>query len=498
MAEKKKIVLKKKDEGETEKKPSEGKEIFMLISRLGRTLDRIECLKGVDLEFDEIILEGVMPPYELLAKLLSGAPAEAPPAAPPKEAPKLEEFKFKPPLREYKGKFEEVTIGATKEDGGTRDFTVTIGGSTVPPLYAFEGDLGRRPVIAHCVFDEAIPLPRVLKEYYEDVVDDPVQWAKKSVDVYGAKMIWLDLNSTDPKGSNRSAEEAAETVKEVLKAVGVPIGIGVRSGDMKKDVEVIERCAEAAAGENVLLFCASLTLPSVIGFGMALADEIYDYYKAAAKYNHCIASYQPMNTPGIVTLNKTGMEVGVPKNKIVVDPGLVAVGYGTEVAVSTIDALYSKAFIGDEAFQMPIIGGGCNAWLFKESYLDEPAWGSREHRGHAWELATTAAGLLSGLHLVVMLDQYAIEVIEGFLDRIYMEKIDSLDKLVKYMPGNNCKKCLHETCADLASAILEGKEEPEKCEILPEAGVRTIKRLLNPTKEGIPDPSEISDWIKAL
>ena len=50
-------------------------------------------------------------------------------------------------------------------------------------------------------------------EPYSDVLDDPVAWAKKAQDVYGADMIQLWLKSTDPNGMDRSAEEAAATAK---------------------------------------------------------------------------------------------------------------------------------------------------------------------------------------------------------------------------------------------------------------------------------------------
>ena len=47
----------------------------------------------------------------------------------------------------------EVTIGATKEQGGTRGTTVTIGGQTTLPYLTFEGGLPHPPVIAGYVAD---------------------------------------------------------------------------------------------------------------------------------------------------------------------------------------------------------------------------------------------------------------------------------------------------------------------------------------------------------
>ena len=52
-------------------------------------------------------------------------------------------------------------------------------------------------------------------EPFKDVVNDPVAWAKKCVESYGADLITLQLVSTDPNGLNRSGEEAAQTAKKV-------------------------------------------------------------------------------------------------------------------------------------------------------------------------------------------------------------------------------------------------------------------------------------------
>ena len=46
-----------------------------------------------------------------------------------------------------------VTIGATKEQGGSRAKTVTVGGQTTLPFLTFEGELPNKPVIAGFVAD---------------------------------------------------------------------------------------------------------------------------------------------------------------------------------------------------------------------------------------------------------------------------------------------------------------------------------------------------------
>ncbi|RJS71225.1 MAG: hypothetical protein CW694_05820 [Candidatus Syntrophoarchaeum sp. WYZ-LMO15] len=498
-----KVKLKKKGEEEAQATPSsgEGKEILDMIAGLNRLMKKVESIRGIDLEFDEIILEGVMPPYELLSKLLSAAPpavgAPAPAAAAevaeaPKPAIKLEEFKLTPPIETHPGAFAEVVLGATKDEGGTRAFTLKIGGNNTPPYYRFEGGLPHRPVIAHIVFDEDPGLSKLLREQYGDVVGDPAAWAKKLVDVYGAKAITLDLNSTDPKGTNRSAEEAAQTLREVLDAVDVPVGIVVRSGNMAKDVEVVEACAKEAKGENLFITSTSLVLPTWVG--VELDDEVLQYYDIAKEYGHTIVSYQPMNAQGLAWLNKTAINKEIPTSKIMTDPGMVGVGYGTELVVTTMDTVVNKALIGDENFQPPIIAAPCNAWLNREAWNKFEEWGSEIERGTSFECATAAAALASGAHMLVMLNQRAIEMTEALLDKIYLTKLTDTRSVMRHLPKNDCKKCGYNTCQEMAEALLKGEAEVEKCEQMTPAGIRTLKRLLNP--EGVkPDPAEIANWV---
>ena len=69
------------------------------------------------------------------------------------------------------GVVQEVTIGATKEEGGTRGKTVIVGGANSIPFMDFDGSPGQKPAIAMDVYD--IPpedLPEPLLKHYSDVV----------------------------------------------------------------------------------------------------------------------------------------------------------------------------------------------------------------------------------------------------------------------------------------------------------------------------------------
>ena len=87
----------------------------------------------------------------------------------------------------FTGSVNRLTLGATKEDGGTRTSTVTIGGASNVVYGGSSADAGEKPVIAMDVLDsKPEDWPDVLLEPYKDVLDSPGDWAKKCVEEFGA------------------------------------------------------------------------------------------------------------------------------------------------------------------------------------------------------------------------------------------------------------------------------------------------------------------------
>ena len=78
-----------------------------------------------------------------------------------------------------------VTIGALKEDGGTRGKTVTVGGQTALPHLTFDGELPHRPVIAGYVADVVPGWPDFVKTAIGSEMNSPIEWAQKTVEVFG-------------------------------------------------------------------------------------------------------------------------------------------------------------------------------------------------------------------------------------------------------------------------------------------------------------------------
>jgi len=131
----------------------------------------------------------------------------------------------------YSGDVKAISIGSG-------DKAVTVGGESCYPFYQFEGEMPNKPRTAMEIWDmEPEDWAESVLSPFKDVVSDPVAWAKKCVEEYGAEMIVLQLKSIDPNGENASAEDASEMVKKVSDAIDVPL-IVWGSANVEKDEEV--------------------------------------------------------------------------------------------------------------------------------------------------------------------------------------------------------------------------------------------------------------------
>ena len=111
------------------------------------------------------------------------------------------------PQTSYSGKIKEITLGTGAK-------TITTGGETSYPFYLFEGNMPHLPRIAMEVWDYSPDdWPTAALEPFAGVIKNPVAWAKKCINDYGAEIICLQLMSTYPNGLNRIADETAEVVK---------------------------------------------------------------------------------------------------------------------------------------------------------------------------------------------------------------------------------------------------------------------------------------------
>jgi acetyl-CoA decarbonylase/synthase complex subunit delta len=317
--------------------------------------------------------------------------------------------------REMLGALEEKKIEellpATSADGGTRERTVTIGGEKSLPFYNFDAKIPHPPVISVDCFDMPIPLARAVREYYEDVMGDPGEWAKKNVHEFGADMVTIHLISTDPTIKDTPARAAAKTVEEVLQAVKVPIVIG-GSGNPDKDPEVLEAAAEAAEGERCLIASANLNM------------DYERIAKAALNHGHVILSWTQLDINAQKTLNRYLFKLGVPREDIVIDPTTAALGYGLDYAFTNIERMRLSALKGDTDLAFPISCGITNAWGAREAWMkDSPIkedsdWGPAAYRGPMYEIITGLTLGLAGGDMFMMMHPKAASTVKKVTDAV--------------------------------------------------------------------------------
>ena len=301
----------------------------------------------------------------------------------------------------YTGNIKEITLGKG-------DNAVTIGGQACYPFYSFEGDMPNKPVIAMEVWDmEPDEWPEAALSHFKDVLSDPAAWAKKCVDEFGAKLIVLQLKSTDPNGLNASPEDAAATVKKVLDAIDVPL-IVWGTNNIEKDEEVLKKISEETHGSNLVLG--------------PVEDKNHKGIGASAMgYGHTLIASSPIDINLAKQVNILLENLGMPMERLIVDPTTGGLGYGLEYTYSVMERLNMAALTqGDDKLQLPMINNLANEiWKCKEAKqtVDEaPILGDPERRGILMEAVGAVIYLMSGASVLIMRHPEAIRLTQAFID----------------------------------------------------------------------------------
>ena len=375
-------------------------------------------------KFEEVELEDVDIEVGDLEIWLQPAAVAAPPKVvmpPLKVKPTtILEVDFIPPVEEYPGRIVEVTLGATKGEGGTRGKSIIIGGEKSPAFYLFENPTPHPPVISLDVFDMRVPLAKAVKVHVEEVLDDPAAWAKLAVDKFGADMVTLHLVSIDPLLKDTPPSEAAKTVENVLQAVDVPLVVG-GCGDPEKDLKVFERVVEAAEGERLLI--SSVTQDMDIG----------RIAKSVKRHGHVALAFSPMDLNRARELNRRLYEF-LPKEQIVIDTTTAALGYGLDYAFTTMERARLAGLMGDPELQHPMSSGTTNAWAAREAWMKmAPEWGPRELRGPIWETVTALTLLLAGVDLFMMMHPAAVKTVKDIIKELTTGSKGQPEKLADWV-----------------------------------------------------------------
>lgn len=303
----------------------------------------------------------------------------------------------------YTGKIKEVIIG-----NGTK--AVKVGGESCYPFYVFEGEMPNVPKIAFDVWDYTPDDWQAWAvEPYEDVIGDPLPWAKKCVEVYGAEMIALQLKSADPNGMDRDVEEVVSTVKRVVDGVSVPVIVWGTAND-EKDTAMLRRVAEVCEGKNVLIGPVS--------------DKNYKQIGAMAiGYGQTVGASSPIDVNLAKQLNILLGNLGVADEKIIMDPTTGGLGYGLEYSYSVMERDRMAALTQEDAkLQYPIFSNLAHeVWKTKETKVtqeEDPRMGDEKRRSILMESVTAMSVLLAGADIVVMRHPESVKLVKDMIQEL--------------------------------------------------------------------------------
>ena len=290
------------------------------------------------------------------------------------------------PTEKWSGQVREITLGATQEQGGTRSHTVTVGGETTLPFLHFEGQIPHAPLVA---LEIKSRLPGdwspLLLEAWGDAAADPGTWAKAAEEA-GADLLVLTMSLED------SADDARAALRKVLAATGLPLVV-FGPGQAEKDNELIVAVAEEGKGERLVLgVCEDKNYRTIVA--------------AALAHDHLVNSRTPMDVNLAKQLIILIQDMGIPLERIVMDPSTGALGYGIEYGYSVMERLRLAALQGDSMTQQPmLVTPGEEAWKAKEAKVGEgvpETWGEWKERAIHWETLTATTLIESGADVVVL------------------------------------------------------------------------------------------------
>jgi acetyl-CoA decarbonylase/synthase complex subunit delta len=304
----------------------------------------------------------------------------------------------------YTGSIKEITLGKG-------DKAVTVGGQSSYPFYQFEGTMPNKPKIAMEIWDmKPDEWPEAALAPFKDVISDPAAWAKKCVEDFGADMIVLQLKSTDPNGNDAPADAAVATVKKVLGAVKVPLIIW-GTANVEKDEEVLKKIAEECQGENLILG--------------PVEDKNHKGIGAAAMgFGHTVIASSPIDVNLAKQCNILLENLGMPTDRMIIDPTTGGLGYGLEYSYSVMERIRMAALAqGDDKLQLPLINNlGNEVWKCKEakqSAAEAPLLGDPEKRAVLMEAVGAVAYLMSGSDILMMRHPESIRLVKSYIDLIY-------------------------------------------------------------------------------
>jgi len=202
--------------------------------------------------------------------------------------------------------------------------------------------------------------------------------------------------------------------------------------------------------------------------------------------------------------------LGVPKEKIIIDPTTGGLGYGLEYSYSVMERIRMAALAQeDEKLQYPIINNiGNEVWKTKEANLTQegaPTLGDAAKRGILMEAVGAVSYLLAGSDILILRHPETVKLVKRLMAQMIsgdsdMGPADLKAKLaaLNVKPKGDYPEIIKKKAADAQSVKEEKKAAPAKAkEIAPNVTpVKSASKAEPPAPQGatpnVKEPTKVS------
>ena len=138
-------------------------------------------------------------------------------------------------------------------------------------------------------------------------------------------------------------------------------------------------------------------------------------------YNHTVIASTPIDVNLAKQLNILLENLGVPKERIIIDPTTGGLGYGLEYSYSVMERIRMAALAQeDDKLQYPMINNvGNEVWKSKEAKLtneEAPTLGDAAKRGILMEAVAAVSYLLAGSDMLILRHPETVKLVKKFID----------------------------------------------------------------------------------
>ena len=170
----------------------------------------------------------------------------------------------------------------------------------------------------------------------------------------------------------------------------------------------MRKVAEACEGKNLIL-------------GPVTEGNYKQIGATAIGYQHTVIASTPIDINLAKQLNILLSNLGVPDERLIIDPTTGGLGYGLEYTFSVIERLRMAALTQqDDKLQFPIV---CNlaeeVWKTKEAKTgDDPKLGDAKKRGISMESITAVTLLMAGADILIMRHPESMERVRNIIKEL--------------------------------------------------------------------------------